>query len=105
MSGRMNTKKTKRKYTEEFKKNAVQLCMTRSTTVRHLAAELGVTDKILHRWKKELAESQTAGTRFAPGSGKSRDEEVENLRRENKRLKDDVEILKKAAAYFAQHAR
>lgn len=105
MSGRMNTKGTKRKYTEEFKKNAVQLCLTRSTTVRQVAAELGVTEKILHRWKRELTESEATGTRFAPGSGKSRDEAMEELRKENKRLKEDVEILKKAAAYFAQNAR
>ena len=105
MSVRMSKERTKRKYSQEFKENAVQLCLARSTTVRQIAAELGVTEKILHRWKRELAASKLAGTRFAPGSGNSRDEELETLRKENKRLKDDVEILKKAAAYFAQHAR
>jgi transposase len=105
MSVRMSKERTKQKYSQEFKENAVQLCLARSTTVRQIAAELGVTEKILHRWKRELAASKSTGIRFAPGSGNARDEELEILRKENKRLKDDVEILTKAAAYFAQHAR
>jgi len=98
-------KRSKRKYTAEFKENAVRLCLKRETTVVQLASELGVTAKLLHRWKRELTTSTTTGTKFAPGSGNPRDEELERLRRENRRLQEDVEILKKAATYFAQHAR
>ena len=105
MSVRMSKERTKRKFSQEFKENAVQLCLARSTTVRQIAAELGVTEKILHRWKREMATAQLMKTQFAPGSGHPRDEELDVLRKENKKLKADVEFLKKAAAYFAQHTQ
>ena len=63
--------------------------------MRQIAAELGVTEKILHRWKRERATTQTTNTWFAPGSGNPRDAKLDVLRKENKKLKADVEFLKK----------
>lgn len=89
----------KRKYSAEFKRNAVGLTETGGRPVAAIAKELGINPNILYRWRAELTDE--TGTRKAfVGPGNARDEEVSRLRRENADLRETNEILKKAMAIF-----
>ncbi len=89
----------RRQFTREFKEEAVRLSERGDQTVRQVAADLGIREKLLHRWRSEVRASRQDGTRFAPGHGRARDEELEQLRQENQRLRLERDILKKAMAY------
>lgn len=89
-------------YTEDFKRQAVALLETRDTTATQLARELGVRQNQLYKWREEI--KQKGGEAFK-GPGRPLNDqmsEVSRLSAENKRLKEDLEILKKAATFFAK---
>ena len=93
----------RRKFTREFKIEAVKLIQERGVTVAQAARELGVHGTVLRRWVQEgAADPQQA----FPGQGRMKPEQVEivRLRREVLKLKAERDILKKAAAYFAKEA-
>ena len=88
--------KQKRKtYTQEFKQEAVKLITEQGYQVAETARNLGVNVSVLRRWKNEIE-----GVELDP-SDASLQAELKRLRKENKRLKMEREILKKAAAFFA----
>jgi transposase len=93
---------TRRQYTREFKEEAVRLSERGDQTVRQTAQDLGIPEKQLHRWRSEKRASQYSGTRFAPGQGQARDEELEQLKKENQqlRLERDTLRVKKAMAFL-----
>ncbi len=99
MRNEMN--RTRRRYTREFKEEAVRLSERGDKTVRQVAEDLGVSEKALHRWRSEMRISRQRGVRFAPGHGQARDEELERLREENQQLRLERDILKKALAFLA----
>ena len=75
-------------------------CWTpRGVTVSQIAAELGIGANILGRWRRELR--QTSKQAFV-GNGRSRDEEVSQLRRELARVTKERDFLREAAAFFAR---
>lgn len=88
-------------YTEEFKREAVRLAIERGNLVA-TARELDLCPTVLQRWKKALAE--TPGNPF-PGQGNSHDPERAQLEREVTRLREEVEILKKAVGIFSSRPR
>ena len=93
----------RRKFTREFKLEAVKLVRERGVTVAHAARDLGVHGTVLRRWVQECAaDSQQA----FPGQGQMKPDqlEIERLRREVTKLKAERDILKKAAAYFAKES-
>ena len=93
----------RRKFTREFKREAVQLITERGVTVAQASRDLGVHGAVLRRWVKEgTADPQQA----FPGQGQMKPEplEIARLRREVMRLKAERDILKKAAAYFAKES-
>jgi transposase len=93
----------RRKFTREFKLEAVKLIQDRGVTVAQAARDLGVHGTVLRRWVQEVAaDAQQA----FPGKGQMKPEqlEVERLRREVTKLKAERDILKKAAAYFAKES-
>mgnify|MGYP001561425314 CR=1 FL=1 len=93
----------RRKFTREFKLEAVKLITERGVTVAQAARELGVHGAVLRRWVKDgAADPQQA----FPGQGRMKPEQLEiaQLRREVLRLKAERDILKKAAAYFAKES-
>ena len=93
----------RRKFTKEFKLEAVRLVHERGVTVAQASRDLGVHGTVLRRWVQEVAaDSQQA----FPGQGQMKPEQAElaQLRREVLKLKAERDILKKAAAYFAQEA-
>lgn len=87
----------KRKFTPEFKKEAVFLVTEQDYTIARAAASLGISDQTLHTWVT-LARNQSDAVL-------SDDEraELKRLRKENKELRLEKEILKKASAFFAKH--
>lgn len=90
--------KPKRQYTKEFKEEAVRLSES-SDNKSQIARDLGIHVSLLGRWKREL---QQEGKVAFPGNGKPRDEEVVQLKKENRRLQEEVEILKKAMGIFSR---
>ena len=93
--------KKRRQYTKEFKIEAVRLIIEEGRPISDVARELGTAQSLLHRWKKKSEEGK-----IDPFPGKGRlspeDEELRRLRRENKRLRMEHEILKKAVAIFSE---
>jgi transposase len=99
----MNEQK-KKSYTPEFKKDAVRLVTDQGYKVTEAARNLGLNPSVLQRWKTEMA---SAGPNAFPGKGRfsPEQEELQRLRKENQRLKMEREILKKAAAFFANESK
>lgn len=93
-----------RTFTPEFKQEAVRLLETSGKSGIVISKELGISDTILYRWRKELR--ATPGTAF-PGKGHQTEleEEVRRLRREVDTLRQERDILKKAAAIFLHSPR
>lgn len=96
----MATEITRRRFTPEFKKDAVALVAEQGYTVAKAARAVDVNENNLRRWKKEL-EQEATGERL------NADEraELSRLRRENKELRMEKEILKKASAFFAKEMK
>lgn len=88
-------------YTDEFKREAVRLAKERGN-IAQTARELGISDNTLQGWKLQM--ERTPDHPF-PGNGHPRDAEVTNLQRENARLKEENEILKKAVGIFPSRPR
>ena len=90
-------------YTAEFKREAVRLVMALGYGITEAARNLGSNATRLGRWKRELEARENGAF---PGKGRlSPDqEELYRLREENKRLRMEREILKKAAAFFANES-
>lgn len=86
------------RYSELFKEQAVELYLSLAEvrSLTEVAAELGVHRNVLRRWVKKAATAETGPV------GESERMELMRLRKENRVLKEEVEILKKAAAFFAR---
>lgn len=92
--------KQRKRYTDEFKREAVRMMRARGTrTVGQVADDLGVTTNLLHMWARKL-DKDTVAKRNA--EGETLEQEVRRLRKENERLRLEKTILKKAAAFFAK---
>ena len=91
----------RRVYTEEFKRDAVRMAQERGN-LRATAADLGISETVLSRWKSAL--TQSAENPF-PGSGNPKDPELARLERENARLREENAILKKAVGIFSVDRR
>lgn len=89
----------RQRFSAEFKREAVRQLRESGKQGAVVARELGVPRNRLYKWAADI--EKLAGAAFA-GSGRKPDDEVAKLRRENERLKEENEILKKAAVYFAK---
>ena len=92
---------SRRTFTREFKLEAVRLVEEEARTIASVARELGIGPGLIGRWRKQLSED---GEESFPGKGrlKASDDEIRKLERENRRLRQENEFLKKTAAYFAR---
>ncbi len=86
------------RYPAEFRERAVELARQHEKPVKQLAADLGISDQTLHNWMKQA--DIDAGRR----EGLTTEERAElvRLRRRNRLLEMEIDILKKASAYFAR---
>ena len=89
-------------YTKEFKLEAVRLMESSDRPSSEIASELGVRRNQLYEWKEQLSKKGDAAFSGRGRPKKENQSEVTTLKQENARLKEEVEILKKAAAYFAR---
>ena len=91
------------KYSQEFKDSTVQLILNDGESVVKVAEDLGLNSKTLYHWVTLYKKAHNIPIRDINTSSKESDnEELKRLRRENKILKQERDILKKAAAYFAK---
>ena len=93
----------RRKFSREFKLEAVKLVKDRGVAVAQAARDLDIHENVLRKWVRE--QSSDPQQAF-PGHGQMKPEqlEIEKLRREVAKLKAERDILKKAAAFFAREA-
>lgn len=93
-----------RRHDVEFKKEAVRLVIERGLTVKKVAEDLGIHPNMLARWKREQLRD---GNGSFPGKGHIRpeDEELMRLRKENRDLQEERDILKKALSIFSKQGR
>ena len=93
---------TRRRFGQEFKLEAVQLVKGRGVSVAQAARDLGVHENVLRKWVKQLpAEAQGGLAGTGPIAAQA---ELARLRKENAKLRMELDILKKAAAYFAKES-
>ena len=93
----------RRKFTREFKLEAVKLIRDRGVAYAQASRELGVHQTVLRSWMKAFADDPAQAF---PGHGQLKPEQAEiaRLKREVTKLKAERDILKKAAAYFAKES-
>ena len=94
-------KRPRRSFTKEFKAEVVELVRQDGNTAASVARDLDLTETAVREWARQadIDEGRSEGLTTA-----ERDE-LSRLRRENARLRQDVEILKRATAFFAKEAR
>jgi len=99
--GRMSRKY--RTYTEEFRQEAIKLVTERGYQIAEAARSLGINENLLGKWKRR-AEAVSEGSSQGSLAVDER-AELERLRAENRRLLMERDILKKAAAFFANEKK
>jgi transposase len=93
----------RRSFTPEFKAEIVELCRRGDRSVGQVASDFDLTENSVREWVKQA--ERDAGTRQDGGLTTDERQELAQLRRENRRLREDVEILKRATAFFAKETR
>ncbi len=96
--------KQRRRFTREYKVEAVRLALSGGKPQKEVAKDLGLNPETLYRWVHEIRRDPSQSF---PGNGqlKERDREVEQLRREVNRLQTENAFLKKVSAYFVKSPR
>ena len=100
----MNAPRNRRKFTPEFKDDAVSLVVDQGYSCAEVARRLGVSDNNINRWVRQYRQLNENTS----SDGLSREQleaELKRLQKENKRLEMEREILKKAAAFFANESK
>lgn len=96
----MSQKRSYKQYPREYKEEAVALVTEQGYSVPKAAESLGINPNMLYKWKDKLeAESQGKALQ------ESERDELKRLRKENKELRMEKEILKKASAFFAKEMK
>lgn len=94
----------RRRFTSEFKEEAVRLIVRSGRPLAQVARELGLHEQVLRNWKRAVENGSAGGN----GSGAgyfTREEEIRRLQIELARVKEERDILKKATAFFAKECR
>ena len=98
-------RKRSQAYTEEFRREAVKRSEQQGVTQAEVAKELGISSQQIANWKRQF--TRLSDKQFNTVDGvdysKKESEEVRRLKRENKHLQEEMDFLKKAAAYFAKN--
>lgn len=99
----MSEKRQRRAFTDEFKDDAIKLVIEQGYSCSEAARRLGIGHSNLSRWVR--AHRAQLEHKTDPGSSQELEAEVKRLRKENKRLLMERDILKKAAAFFANESK
>jgi transposase len=103
MATKEKAQRVRRSFTDEFKAGAVRLVMDEGKSVGQVARELDLTESALRQWVERARADRGTGK---PGALTTAErEELSRLRKENRILAEEREILKKAAAFFAKQSR
>jgi transposase len=98
----MSKRKPYKRYSPEFKREALKRASEEGTTDRLICKELDISERQLRRWRDEF---RLLGDDAFPGQGRSRDEELTKLKRELAKVKQERDFLKEAAVYFAKESK
>ena len=101
----MGSKKPRRRrsFTPEFKAEIVGLCQRGDRSAGQVARDFDLTETAVREWVKQAG--RDSGARQDGGLTTAERKELAELRRDNRRLREDVEILKRATAFFAKETR
>jgi transposase len=94
------SRRPRRQFDDDFKAQAVRLVLDEGKTVGAVARDLDLTETALREWVKRARADRSNGR---TGLTTAEREELARLRKENRELRTEREILKKAAAFFAKH--
>ena len=98
----MSKRKPYKRYSPEFKREALKRASEEGVTDRLICKELDVSERQLRRWRDEF---RLLGDDAFPGQGRSRDEEITRLKRELAKAKQERDFLKEAAVFFAKESK
>ena len=93
----------RRSFTKEFKAEVVQLCRAGDRSIGQVSKDLGLTDTAVREWVRQAGIDSGKGDKGELTSAEK--QELTLLRRENRVLREEREILKKAAAFFAKESK
>ena len=93
----------RRSFTPEFKAEIVELCQRGDRSIGQVARDFDLTETAVREWVKQA--ERDSGARVDGGLTTAERDELNQLRREARRLREDVEILKRATAFFAKETR
>lgn len=91
-------------YDKSFKEEAIRLALTSAQPVAKTARDLGIKDTTLYYWIRQ-AKDKAPSVSDEKGNESNLVEELNRLRKENVRLKEERDILKKATAFFAKETK
>ena len=94
-------RRARRKFTDEFKAGVVRLVLDEGKTAGAVARELDLTESAVRAW---VVQAQADRTKGKTGLTSAEREELARLRKENRELKLERDVLKKAAAFFAKES-
>ena len=97
------TPRARRSFTPEFKAEIVELCGRGDRSVGQVARDFDLTETAVREWVRQA--ELDSGARQDGGLTSAERKELAELRRENRRLREDVEILKRATAFFVKETR
>ncbi len=96
----------KRRYDQAFRQEAIRLALTDDKTIAQTARDLGIKEPVLYAW---ISKAKKSTEHFKDGekrlSSAKLIDELTRLKKENARLKEEREILKKAAVFFAEEQK
>ena len=93
----------RRRYTEEFKREAVKLVCESAHPVAQVARDLGIPDNVLYRWTAQHRQAEAHGTTRA--DQRTEAEELTRVKRELARVTQERDFLRRAAAFFARESQ
>jgi transposase len=99
----MNQKRTRQKYPKEFKSDAVKLVIEQGYSTNEVGRRLGINQTNVSRWVREYRQENELSVN-GDATRSELENEVKRLHKENQRLRMEREILKKAAAFFANES-
>ena len=99
----MNQKRTRQKYTKEFKNDAIKLVIEQGYSTSEVGRRLGISQSNVSRWVLEYRQENEPSVNGG-ATHSELENEVKRLHKENQRLRMEREILKKAAAFFANES-